>query len=165
MNILDLVIIVLLLLSTLNGLRQGLIHALENFLGWLVALFVAFKYHDAIQPWMQGLSTDPIVQKSAAFIFIVITVILITWIIGYFLQGIFKQLKLTWLNRLAGGAFGLAKSLVIFLILIHILAPWFANTASWKNSKVVAILQPYAAITTQYSQEIVQISTEAIESH
>lgn len=164
MNNIDLVILVLLLLSSINGLRQGLIHALANLIGWVLALILAIRYNEQVQPWMALLTDDVTLQKIAAFAAIVMLVILLTWIAGYFLHQVFKKLKLSWLNRLAGGTFGLAKSLVVFLVLIHTLNPWFAESKTWKNSKMIALLLPYAAPATAYSKEIVQITTDKLEN-
>lgn len=165
MNAIDIVILILLTLSTLNGLRQGLIHALANLIGWILSLILALRFHEQLKPWMSSVSSDQTVQSILAFVAIVVVVVVLTWLVGHFLYKTFKFLRLSWLNRLAGGAFGLAKSLVVFLILIHILNPWLSATTVWKNAKVVQWLQPYAATTTQYSQEIVQITTGQLESY
>lgn len=164
MNTLDIVMIVLILMSTLNGLRQGLIHAFANLIGWVMALVFATKFSDIIRPLMGWLSQDQTVQHIAAFIVIVLAVIILTWTMGYLLHQVIKKLKLSWFNRLAGGAFGFAKMAVVFLIAIHILQGWFAQTQIWQSSKLIHAFSPYAEQTLKYSQQIVQKSTEEIES-
>jgi membrane protein required for colicin V production len=164
-NAFDIFILILLILGCLNGLRLGLIRALSNLLGWMLSFILAMRFHEQLQPWMQAFTADHTTQKILSFILIVAVVVVLTWLVGYFLQRAFSFLKLSWLNRLAGGAFGLAKSLVVFLVLIHVLNPWFVGAKFWKNAKFVQLLRPYAGITTQYSQEFVQITTEQFESH
>ena len=53
---------------------------------------------------------------------------------------------------------------VVFLIAIHILQGWVAQTKMWQDSKVIGWLQPYASQTIEYSQQIVQKTTAELES-
>ena len=106
MNTIDIIILILLLIGGLNGLRQGFIKAFANLVGWIFALIVAAKYSTLLAPSMVALSTDPVVQKIAAFAFIVLMIVVLTWIVTFLLNRILKTLKLGPLNRLAGGVFG-----------------------------------------------------------
>ncbi len=160
MNIIDIIIIGLLLISGFNGFRQGLINALANLVGWLLALILAIRWTDRVQPLMSMFSTDIMIQKIAAFVAIIMVVVGLTWIAGYLLQNVFKHLKLSWLNRLAGSAFGLGKSLVVVLIFLYGAMPWFAETKTWKGSSAIHLLAPFSHSTLQYSQQIVQKTAE-----
>ena len=75
MNTIDIVILILLLIGGLNGLRQGFIKAFANLVGWIFALIVAAKYSVVLAPSMTALSSDPVVQKIAAFAFIVLVIV------------------------------------------------------------------------------------------
>ncbi len=164
MNTLDIIMIILILISTMNGLRQGLIHALANLIGWVLALICATKFSESLRPLMGFIGQDQTVQHIAAFIAIVLVVVILTWTFGYLLHQVVKKLKLSWFNRLAGGVFGFAKMAVVFLIAIHILQGWVAQTQMWQNSKMIGWLQPYVAQTIEYSQQIVQKTTAKLES-
>lgn len=164
MNTLDIIMIILILISTMNGLRQGLIHALANLIGWVLALICATKFSVSLRPLMGFIGQDQTVQHIAAFIAIVLVVVILTWTLGYLLHQVVKKLKLSWFNRLAGGVFGFAKMAVVFLIAIHILQGWVAQTQMWQNSKMIGWLQPYVAQTIEYSQQIVQKTTAKLES-
>ncbi len=106
MNTLDLIILIILLIGGLNGLRQGLLKAFANLVGWIFALIVGAKYANLLAPSMQTLSQDPVVQKIAAFAFIVLFIIVCTWLVTAILNGVLQSLKLGPINRLAGGAVG-----------------------------------------------------------
>nr|WP_298892966.1 CvpA family protein [uncultured Acinetobacter sp.] len=164
MNTLDIIMIILILISTMNGLRQGFIHALANLIGWVFALICATKFSEYMRPLMGFISQDQTVQHIAAFIAIVLAVVILTWTLGYLLHQVIKKLKLSWFNRLAGGAFGFAKMAVVFLVAIHILQGWVAQTKMWQDSKMIGWLQPYVAQTIEYSQQIVQKTTAELES-
>ena len=153
MNFIDIFILIILLIGGLNGLRQGFIKAFANLIGWIFALIIAAKYASVLAPSMLMLSTDPVVQKIAAFAFIVLLIIVMTWIVTYFLDGILRTLKLGPLNRLAGGAFGSLKGLLIVLITLQGVGPWVESSPHWKQSKFVHALLPYAPWATQMSKD------------
>lgn len=153
MNTIDVFILILLLIGGLNGLRQGFIKAFANLVGWIFALIVAAKYSSSLAPLMSSLSSDPVVQKISAFAFIVLVLIVSTWIVTYLLNGILKTLKLGPLNRLAGGAFGTLKGLLVVLVTMQGLAPWVESSPHWKQSKFIQHLLPYAPWASELSKE------------
>ena len=153
MNTIDIVILILLLIGGLNGLRQGFIKAFANLVGWIFALIVAAKYSSSLAPLMSTLSSDPVVQKISAFAFIVLVIIVSTWIVTYLLNGILKSLKLGPLNRLAGGAFGTLKGLLVVLITMQGIGPWVESSPHWKQSKFIQNLLPYAPWASELSKE------------
>ena len=153
MNTIDVFILILLLIGGLNGLRQGFIKAFANLAGWILALIVAAKYAAVLAPSMLSLSSDPVVQKIAAFAFIVLIIVVLTWLVTYLLNGILRTLKLGPLNRLAGGVFGGLKGLLVVLITIQGVGPWVESSPHWKQSKFIQALLPYAPWAAQMSKE------------
>ena len=153
MNTIDIIILIILLVGGLNGLRQGFVKAFANLVGWIFALIVGAKYANMIAPSMSSLSQDPVVQKIAAFAFIVLIIIVLTWCVTALLNGILKTLKLGPLNRLVGGAFGSLKSLLIVLITMQGIGPWVEGSAHWKQSKLIQTLLPFAPLATEFSKD------------
>ena len=164
MNTLDIFILIILLIGGLNGLRQGLVTAFANLVGWIFALIIGAKYATILAPSMVSLSGDPVVQKIAAFAFIVLVMVVLTWIITAFLNKILKSLKLGPLNRLAGGAFGSLKGLMIVLITMQGIGPWVESSPHWKQSKFVQLLIPYAPWAAGLSKEAAHGALNHIKS-
>lgn len=100
--------------------------------------------------WFESRSSR---AKIAAFAFIVLIIVVCTWIVSAFLNGLLKSLKLGPLNRLAGGAFGSLKGLLIVLITMQGLGPWVESSPHWKQSKFVQVLLPYAPLATELSKD------------
>jgi membrane protein required for colicin V production len=72
----DIIILIVLLIGGLNGLRQGFVKAFANLIGWIFALIMGAKY--AASGTFDGLlSQDPVVQKIAAFAFIVLIIVVL----------------------------------------------------------------------------------------
>jgi membrane protein required for colicin V production len=164
MTTIDIFILIILLIGGLNGLRQGFIKAFANLVGWIFALIVAAKYSSSLAPSMVSLSLDPVVQKISAFAFIVLVIIVFTWIVTYILNGVLKTLKLGPLNRLAGGAFGTLKGLLVVLITMQGLGPWVESSPHWKQSKFIQHLLPYAPWATELSKEAANEALQHMKS-
>ncbi len=164
MTAIDIFLLIILLIGGLNGLRQGFIKAFANLAGWIFALIMAAKYSTLLAPSMIVLSTDPVVQKIAAFAFIVLMIVVLTWMVTFLLNRVLKTLKLGPLNRLAGGVFGSLKGLLIVLITMQGIGPWVESSPHWKQSKVIQSLLPYAPWATQMSKDAANEALQHIKS-
>lgn len=164
MNTIDIVLLIILLIGGLNGLRQGLIKAFANLVGWILALIVAAKYSALLAPSMASLSGDPVVQKIAAFAFVVLIIIVLTWIVSFVLNSLIKGLKLGPLNRLAGGVFGSLKGLMVVLITMQGIGPWVESSPHWKQSKLIQTLLPYAPWASSMSKNVANEALHHIKS-
>lgn len=164
MNTIDIVILILLLIGGLNGLRKGFVNAFANLVGWVFALIIAAKYSAIFAPSMAILSQDPVVQKIAAFAFVVLIIVVLTWIVTALLNRILKTFKLGPLNRLAGGTLGSLKGLFIVLITMQGVGPWVEISPLWKQSKIIQFLLPYAPLATELSKEAANEALSHIHS-
>lgn len=153
MTTLDIFILIILLIGGLNGLRQGFVKAFANLVGWIFALIVGAKFAGTLAPSMSALSQDPVVQKIAAFSFIVLVIVVLTWLVTAILNKLLKSLKLGPLNRLAGGAFGTLKGLLVVLITMQGLGSFVESSPHWKQSKFIQALLPYAPLATELTKE------------
>lgn len=163
MSGLDIFILIKMCFNAYQGLNHGLIKTITNLVGWFVALVCAVLFHEQVSPIMVVFSPEIKIQKVIAFAGIVFSIMLMSWAINYLFSGIFKALKLNWLNRIAGALFGVAKTAIIVMILIYILAPWLSGMAFWKNSMVIQVLAPHSAETAQLSQQVIKKSADALE--
>lgn len=165
MNNIDIFILIILLIGGLNGLRQGFVKACANLIGWVFALVVGAKYAGYIAPSMSVLSQDPVVQKIAGFAFIVLLIVVLTWIVSGILNRVLKTLKLGPLNRLAGGAFGTLKGLLIVLISMQGIGSFVEGSPHWKQSKFIQALLPYAPMATQFTKDTANKALSQMKSN
>lgn len=154
MNTLDIVIVVMVVLGGVSGLRQGLIQALANLVGWFFALFIGAKYAGDLAPLMSGLSHDMVVQKIVAFATLVLMVVALTWLVSAIINKIFVSLNLGPLNRFTGGILGVLKSVFVILITMQGIEPWVNTTQNWQQSRIVQTLLPYAPIATGVTKDV-----------
>ncbi len=121
MNYLDLIIAIPLAWGAYKGFRKGLIVSVASLLALLLGIYGALEFSD----YARALLTEntemqanyvPITAFVLTFIAIVIAVHFIAKLIDKFIDAI----ALSWLNAIAGMAFGILKFAFILSILIFL---------------------------------------------
>ena len=106
MSWLDLVIIIAIGITTLMGLKIGLIKAVLSLAGVIVGVILAGRFY---LPLAGQLTFIPqaTVAKVVAFAIILIVVVIIAGVLATLLKWAASLMMLGWVNRLGGAAFGL----------------------------------------------------------
>lgn len=143
MNIIDGIVLIVFCIGIVRGYHQGFIRALINFLGWLLAIFIAFEYTARIAPAMIAISHDVILQKMIASLFLVGLTVITCKFITSFCGNILNALHLGRINKFAGSLLGFFKYSFILIILLQFLDPFLHHIQFWKKSTVVSIVMPY----------------------
>lgn len=140
MNGADLVILVLLVLSSLVGLFRGLVKEVLSLVNWVVALAVAFLFKSPLAEALPfSASTNPVIRELAAAALLFFAILILGAILAHALGQLVKATGLTGTDRTLGLCFGLARGLVIVmaaLIFIPALVP-VAETDWWNESRLV----------------------------
>ncbi|MFC1987143.1 CvpA family protein [Chloroflexota bacterium] len=135
---LDIVILVVISISTLVGLRIGIIKAALSLVGLIVGVILAGRFN---VPLAELLSFIPQaeVAKVVAFAIILIGVLLITSILAAVLKWIASVVMLGWVNRLGGAVFGLVLGAILCSAL---LATWlkFLGMPEVINNSTLAVI-------------------------
>jgi membrane protein required for colicin V production len=105
MNWLDIILIVVLALSILNGLVQGLIRTAFGLAGLVLGIFLAGRYYVAFGNWLPIANTD--IANIVAFAIIFIVVMVAAGIIAFFIRRIISLVMLGWADKLLGALLGL----------------------------------------------------------
>lgn len=88
--------------------------------GWIAALYVARTYASQLVPLLPpDIPTEPL-KVLAAFIILMLGVLLVASLLSIALSSIIKKIGLNWLNRGVGGLFGLARGLLIVCVLVFL---------------------------------------------
>lgn len=114
-NIIDIVLIVLVLLSVLNGWRRGLILGVLDLLGWALVLIAGLRFYQPVARWL-GAHVDlwsEVWDRPIAFVIIAILTGGFVQLAGYaLLRRLSKETHKRTLNRLLGIIPGLANGLI-----------------------------------------------------
>lgn len=119
MTVFDYIFLVIVALSLLLGIWRGLVSELFALLGWMVALVLAWRGSVLIEPLFARLVTHtPWLAWVLAFISIFIVTLICLAILRWFLRSLLEASGLSPFDRLLGACFGLARALVISLLLV-----------------------------------------------
>ncbi len=115
MNFLDLLIVIPLIWFGYKGFRNGLVMELVSILSLIAGIYIAIRF----SAWVgQQLGIKGEYAATISFIITFLGVLIITYLLGKFIDGLVKKLSLGFLNRLGGLLIGVFKTALIVGLLI-----------------------------------------------
>jgi membrane protein required for colicin V production len=140
------------LLSMLFGSVRGFLRESVALLGWLVGLWLAWRYSSLVEPYLGGTLAGTVLQVWVARIIVLLVVVMASWLLGSLLSYIVQRSGLTLgVDRLLGAVFGLVRGAVIvgFAVMLAQAAeldaePW------WRASRLLPIGENMADVLRGY---------------
>jgi membrane protein required for colicin V production len=106
MNWLDIVLIVVLALTTFIGAWRGIISTVLPLAGIVIGIILAGQHYGTVGGWLP--IDNPEYAKWAAYAIIIAAVFIVAIILAYILRRFIRWTFLGWVDRLGGGILGLA---------------------------------------------------------
>jgi membrane protein required for colicin V production len=151
MNAFDVVLIVVLVAGGLIGLSRGAMRIVIGIVSLFVAFILASRYQDSIASVLVARHVAQGPARVAAYVFIfLLTMIaggLVAWLVGKML----KLAMLSWADRLAGAALGLAGALITAAFLVH---PIAASAPGGSRVLAESKLAPYVSVVADLCNAI-----------
>jgi membrane protein required for colicin V production len=125
MNWVDWLLIGFLLLSVGGGFAEGFVRMAIGFGALILGFLFAAWFHGVAGGW-----TEPIVHSRAianvlGFFIILGGTMLLGVLVSWIIQKAFKVVGLTWIDRLAGGAFGVVRGVLLLAIAALLVTAFF----------------------------------------
>ena len=139
MNWLDIVIIVILAISTLIGLRSGIIKAVLSLAGLIIGIILAGRYYIPLSEQLTFLSQAAL-AKIIAFAIILIGIMIIAGVLAKLLKWTISAMMLAWVNHVGGAVLGLVLGAIFCGILLATWVKFFGITEVISESYLVPIL-------------------------
>lgn len=123
MNLLDLLILLPIAYFCYRGFTDGFIKEVFSIIGIILAVFLTFQYMEPV-----GKIISPLFDEKSSFIpfisglIIFIGTVCIVNLLAFFSKKLLESVRLNFINRLAGLAFGFLKSGIIISAVLLILA-------------------------------------------
>lgn len=115
MNVLDIILAIPMAYLLYKGYRRGLIFELSSLLGLMLGCWAAVHFSQYVSELL-GLEGDAAVL--VAFFITFVAVLLISILLGKCIKGIFKAMKLGFLDKLAGALLGFVKAICIMGVIL-----------------------------------------------
>jgi uncharacterized protein YkwD len=114
-NVIDILLVLLVLLSVLNGVRRGFMRGLLDLLGWTLSLLAAFRFYQPVARWLAThvQSWAEVWNRPIAFVLIATVARLGVYVLGHaILRRLPKDVHKRPTNRMLGVLPGLANGLI-----------------------------------------------------
>ncbi|MEQ9309761.1 MAG: CvpA family protein [Balneolaceae bacterium] len=164
MEILDLIIAVPLLYFAYKGAVNGLVKEVLNIVGITLAIFLTFKYMDAlsilIEPFFEDEAATYIPFLSAALLFL--GTLCVVALIAFLTKELLKAVKLSAVNRALGSLFGILKSGMIISTILLLLAGFNVPKEEVRDR---SLLYPYIIYLGPWTYEAVAFIYPGAESY
>lgn len=154
MSGLDLAIMAIVLVGLWRGFVAGATRTAMSLVSWLLALFVATKLAHQFSPMFVGVVETPILQTALAFLAIFLGVIAVLQLIVYLINKMLSAVKLSWLDKLAGGVLGAGVGVLKVLVVLSVTAPLLVHFDIWGRSPLTQALVPYAPLAKTLLGEV-----------
>ncbi len=120
MTAFDYVVITMVVASVALGVWRGVVGEIIALVAWILAFFAAqWLGAEVAQTFMTGI-VDPALRIVAAWVAIFIVVLVLMALLRLAVRGLLKALGLSLTDRLLGIIFGVARGLVIVLVLVAV---------------------------------------------
>ncbi|MBR4742556.1 MAG: CvpA family protein [Desulfovibrio sp.] len=139
-DIFDLILILLLVAFALHGLKNGFIAEIAGIVALVGGFFAANTLHPILSPYMEFI-TNPSLRTIVTYVLIFMSFMLLISLIVRVLNKFISLTFTTWINKLAGFIFGLAKGFLVCSLLILAAKAVFADADFIKNAHTVPYLQ------------------------
>ena len=118
MNWLDFVLGLILLLSVIGGLRAGLIREVIGLAALVLGLFCGLWFYGLPAAWVAPYFSSKQLANGIGFFLIFGGIVSLGALVTWLLEKVLKAAKLTWLNRLLGGVFGVLRAALVGTVII-----------------------------------------------
>lgn len=138
----DYAVLAILGISILLSMMRGLVREILALASWIIAFFVAKIYTLQLAPLLPQSIPSESLKFLAAFIILFLATLLVCSLLAIALSQVFKTAGLSWLDRGLGAVFGLARGMLILLVLVFLAGLTnLPKDTSWRNAMFSAPLE------------------------
>jgi len=143
MNGFDIALLIVMGILVVVGLMKGLVRILVGLAALVAAFIVASMFHRQLAESLGRLDISIEVLRLLCYLALFIGVMLVGAVLAFLLRSLLKVAMLSWADRLAGAALGVAASFIAFSLLV---LPVVAYTPNGAGILDRSILAPYVLV-------------------
>ena len=164
-NPIDILLVIVIVLSVLNGYRRGFVHGILDLTGWVLSLLAALRFYHPVAQWI-GPRVDlwsEVWDQPIAFVLVAVFVGLVVQAIGYAaLRRLPEDLNEHKANQLFGVIPGFVNGLIIVAILSALLLAIPLNEGLSERTRDSVLVNRLAVYAEQLESELRPVFGDAI---
>jgi uncharacterized protein YkwD len=165
LNLIDLVLVVIVLLSAINGWRRGFILGVLDLLGWALVLFAGLRFYQPLARWI-GSHVDlwsEVWDRPFAFILIAILVTLVVQLLGKtLLRRVSDETHEGSFNRALGVLPGVANGLITAALVAAFMLAIPLNEGLRERARESAVANRLAVYAERLEAKLHPVFAEAV---
>jgi|TARA_Y100000310_G_scaffold344911_1_gene460444 membrane protein required for colicin V production len=161
MNSVDLVIAGVVVVSTLISIKRGFVKEVLSLVSWAVAFIVARIFGGQLAPLLADYISTPQLRLGVAFGLLFAATLVVGAMINHLVSEMVRMTGLKGTDRLFGMVFGLARGLVITLVVVTVLSITpLTDDEWWQESMLIPhfmLIEEWSKATfLDYSSEVME---------
>jgi len=164
-NVIDILLVLLMLLSLLNGWRRGFLMGLLDLLGWVVSLLAGLRFYQPVSRWL-GARVDlwsQVWDQPIAFVLVAFIAGVAVHLLGHaLLRSLPKDVHERRINRLLGIIPGLVSGLITAAIVSALLLAIPLNEGLRERARDSALVNRLASYTERLETALSPVFNDAI---
>lgn len=153
MNFLDIILICIVTLFLIRGFLRGLVQEVLSLIAIVLAVILASNYQHLVVPHLTLYITSEMTVSVLSYVVIFFGTLMVFWLIAKFIKSILDISLLGWIDRLAGGVFGLVEGVLIGLICLMFLQTFMPKSDFVQESYLAPRSQHMVEILAEYAPE------------
>jgi membrane protein required for colicin V production len=153
LNLVDIVIVLVVVLSAVHGYRSGLITSVASLLGLIGGIAIAsWQYKRFVGTFQLAMHSEALAD-AVSFALIALIVMIAASILGMLLKGLVHGVGLGWLDRFMGLLFGFLRGALLITLCIVTLAAFFPDTRWLGDAQLAKYFMGTAHLTTHMTPD------------
>jgi len=145
MTLVDIAVAVIVGLSVLLSLIRGLVREVLALAAWVVAFLSANLLAAPVAPWLPDVIPSEELKLMAGFICVFVAVLIAMSVLAILASKLVKSAGLGVEDRLLGGAFGLARGMLVVIVIVLLAGlTSLPRQAVWRNAVLSGPLETLA---------------------
>ena len=155
MTIFDYAVLVIVGASVLLSVLRGFVREVLSLAGWIVAFLVASLLSGAAAGWLSGSIGDESIRALVAFAAVFLITLIGMSLLAMVVSGLMKKAGLGLEDRLLGGVFGLARGMLIVMVVVLLAGlTKLPRQPAWTNAMLSAPLEALAGAARPWLPQI-----------
>lgn len=145
MTLFDYAVLIIVGASVVVSVMRGFVRELLSLAAWVIAFVAANMLSATVASWLPSSITDGSLRALTAFAAVFVVTLIAASVLGLVLSRAIKSAGLGLEDRMLGGAFGLARGLLIVIVLVLLAGlTTLPRQPAWSNAMLSPPLEALA---------------------
>ena len=144
-NWLDAAIVLILFISIITSVQKGFSREVIGLVAAFVGLLLGIWFYGTAGAWLQPYVSSSSIANFLGFLIVFVGVIIAGGLLSWVVSRVLRTVGLSWIDRMLGAAFGIARGLIVSVALVMIMVAFApgSTAATPPNAVVKSRLAPY----------------------